>query len=57
LIPIPLKLSERLRIDPYKLMNPNSAGPRKIAIAFVRTIPMVMFTIDEPAINTDDFRI
>ena len=57
LIPIPTMLIVRSIIDPYRPINPTPDGPSNIAIALVRTIPMAMFTTEEPPITAEDFKI
>jgi hypothetical protein len=50
-------LSATSMTDPYKPIKPTPAGPRMTAITFVRTIPIAIFSMDDPPTHTEDFRI
>ena len=55
--PKPAMLLVSSMIDVYAPISPTPPGPRRIAIALVRTMPTRMLTTDDPPISTVDLRI
>src|SRR5688572_29407699 len=46
-----------MAIDPYTLISPKPAGPSNTAMTLVRTIPMAMYTSDDPPSNAENIKI